>query len=900
MELSAAARAAWGKTGEASRKRSIPAEAWHPLVSHLIDTGNVARWLWREFLPTPFKAQLSDAMPGGAADAERLMCWLAALHDLGKASDFQSKSSLHARLGRRAGLPFSERTQTPHSLVSASALWQLLNAMSWDDPDWPALVLGGHHGAFPGLLWQSVARRALTFEHPGWGPIRGELFEAVTDHFGVKPETWRQVRPAVPLQLCITGAVILADWLASNEELYSYQEPFSRDYPQESAATTTRIRDLIGFRDVWRPDQALAPATAPVFFAARWPAIATPRDVQVKALREAQQATGAGLMIIEAPMGEGKTEAALAAAEVLAVRAGSQGVFVGLPTQATSNQMFTRVGEWLGTQGAQTTVTLAHGKARRQQEYRQLFLPRGVGIDECDGGIVASQWLSGGKKRLLTPVVVGTVDQVLLAGVAARHVALRVLGLVGKVMVVDEVHAYDAYMSVILRRVLSWLGALNVPVVLLSATLPRGVRQELLDAYAGDEVTAADGRTSYPQISWVGRGSSQVRSVPARAESGSPVRLGFVNEPGASPDDVVNTVCGLLTDGGCALVIRNTVGRAQRTWRAFVDKLGSDNVSLAHSRFTTADRRDRDRKLISDFGPKRKRRPSPHVVVATQVAEQSLDVDFDVGVSDLAPVDLLLQRLGRVHRHERKDRRRGLSEPRLLVAGHSVVPDGPPRLPFGSVMVYGEHLLWRTAAALLGRDQINLPQDIPALIEQVYGAEPIGPDTWQWDLRRAADDQQDALDAMRLAARQVILPPPDCGSLADIGNIGEARDEDSPEVQATVRLGPPTVEVILLRATTADGAPEFGLPVSAGDKTEIPLQRRPSEGAVDTILDQAIRLPQQLTNSALEQSFRVRAWSGNPWLSRVRVLLLPPEGPLRMGDRLVTYDSTIGLEDARA
>ncbi|MFC4906877.1 CRISPR-associated helicase Cas3' [Actinomadura gamaensis] len=900
MELSGAARAVWGKTGEASRNKSISAEAWHPLIAHLVDAGHVAGWLWREFLPPRLKSQLAEGMAGDEVEAERLMSWLAGLHDLGKASDFQSKSAWHARLGRGAGLPFSERTKTPHSLVSASALWELLEEYGWDEPEGPALVLGGHHGAFPSPLWQSTARRALTYEHPRWAEVRRELFEAVTDHFGADPAQWRAVRFSVPVQVCLAGAVILADWLASNESLYDYRAPFGDDYLQASAAATERIRELIGLREMWQPDRRLASTAPGTFFPARWPKIATPRDVQVKALHLAQEASGAGLVIIEAPMGDGKTEAALAAAEVLGVHTGAQGIFVGLPTQATSNQMFTRVSAWLGEQDAKTTVALAHGKARRQEEYRQLFLPRGVGIDECDGGITASQWLSGGKKRLLAPVVVGTVDQVLLAGVAARHVALRMLGLVGKVVVIDEVHAYDAYMSTILRRVLSWLGALEVPVALLSATLPRRVRQDLLDAYSGQALKHTTEAPTYPQLSWAARDASHVQVVSARATTGPQVRLDLLDEPGASAGQVVNTVSDLLADGGSALVVRNTVRRAQQTWRAFAEKLGTDAVSLAHSRFTVADRRARDELLVADFGPERKDRPSPHVVVATQVAEQSLDVDFDVGVSDLAPVDLLLQRLGRVHRHARDNRPEAVKRPRLLVAGHAAVPDGPPRVPYGSALVYGEHLLWRTAAALWGRDHIDLPRDIPALIEQVYGTARIGPDCWQRDLRRAAEDHQDVLEAMALAARQIILPPPDCESLAEIGDIGEARDEDDPDVHATVRLGPRTVEVILLRATTSGDAAESGLTVSAGSLLEIPLRRQPSSQAIDTILDQAIRLPQQLTDAALEQSFLVQAWRHVPWLSRARVLLLPPAGPLRMGDRLVSYDPVIGLEDARA
>ena len=224
------------------------------------------------------------------------------------------------------------------------------------------------------------------------------------------------------------------------------------------------------------------------------------RPVQRAAHQLTFTAPGPGLLLIEAPMGEGKTEAALLAAEVVAAKTGAAGLFVGLPTQATTDQMFSRVTDWLRRAASPPTVALAHGKARRNQAYRRL-MPAGVGMDEDAAGLTASQWLAGRKRVLLTPVVVGTIDQLLLAGIASRHVALRFLGLTGKAVIIDEVHAYDAYMSVILGRALAWLGAARVPVILLSATLPAAARRSLLTSYAGTEVGLTG--TGYPLLTWV-------------------------------------------------------------------------------------------------------------------------------------------------------------------------------------------------------------------------------------------------------------------------------------------------------------------------------------------------------------------------------------------------------------
>ena len=900
MDLSTPARAVWGKTAAASA-RPQPADTWHPLIAH----ANVAGQLWERFLSPGLKGRIA-AHTGGEDHAACLLAWLAGLHDLGKGGDFQAKSPLHAKAGRAAGLPYSEKTSTPHALVSAHVLYRLLDQAFWDDPSWAALILGGHHGEFPPPNWREIAHRELTYEAPAWQRIRTELYEAITAYTGAAPAAWRTTHLPLPLQLTLTGTVILADWLASTESLFPYENGLPDNYPALSAARSTRVRQIMGVTDVWRPDPALTTGSTTDLFAARWPAITQPNDVQTQAHHLAAAAAGPGIMVIEAPMGIGKTEAALAAAETLAARCGADGLFVGLPTQATTNQVWTRIRSWLTTQNSRATLTLAHGKAARHDDYRQLLL-RGVG--ECDT-VTASRWLSGGKKRLLAPIVVGTVDQVLLAGIASRHVALRHLGLAGKVVIIDEVHAYDAYMSVILHRVLAWLGAAAIPVILLSATLPASTRTRLLNAYAGTSTTTGDNPPSfYPRITWLDAPAAQAPNQPpsdtpqrtvAAAQAGrtTTAHLEHLDERHDDDSELVAEMRELLAGGGSALVLRNTVRRAQQTWRALTSVFGAEQVTLAHARFTTADRRDRDRRLIDQFGPQQPNRPTPHIVVATQVAEQSLDVDFDVLITDLAPIDLLLQRLGRIHRHTwRTGRPSRLATPRMIIAGQYRYGQRPPRLPWGSTAVYGEHLLWRTAAALRHVTSVNLPAGIRDLIEQVYGTHPIGPPSWQPELDRASAEQADKLAAMENAARQIILPHPTADSLTAIASIGEAHDESHPDVQATVRLGAPTLEVILLRDSHR---PSHAHPVSTGPAPLIPLNAAPSPDLIDVILDQAIRLPASLTDAALTLVTTPAAWTAAPWLSDVRVLRLTTDGgPLKIGDYTVTYDSNSGLTSTR-
>jgi len=920
-----ALRVLWAKT---ARERTAP-DSWHPLLAHMWDSAATADWLW-DWLPPSVKRLL------GGDPARELYRWLAALHDLGKASvAFQTKvpqlAAAVESAGLRCGAPPPDANTAPHGLVSGLALVDALVTRGWriGEAEWLGLLVGGHHGKFPDSDWLAPMKRPAVrlLGGPEWSRAREELLDLVTRELGVDLDAWRGRSVPIAAQLALTGAVILADWLASNEELFPYVgDKLDDRYRDHLGRRAARAAEVLGLRGAWQPDPKLVTAGDPDMLGRTrfgWPL----RPVQRRAVELAAQSDGPGLLLIEAPTGEGKTEAALLAAEVLAARYGQGGIFVGLPTQATANQMFGRVRDWASTSGQVTTIALAHGKAARQEDYRRL-----VRISSVDpevrhgvsaGSVVASEWFAR-KKALLAPVVVGTVDQLLLAGVAGRHVALRHLGLAGKVVVVDEVHAYDAYMSTLLRRVLSWLGAMRAPVILLSATLPSALRRALVSAYAGQEVTESE--PGYPRLLWVdaptgpqadtrttrdflaGRrpqaaGPVRPRTAIETASSARTVAVSMVAEPESAGDEVVATlVADLVRDGGCVLVLRNTVGRAQRTYRALRERLVGAEVSLFHARFTVADRRRLETRLVAEFG-KEGRRPHevPRVVVATQVVEQSLDVDFDALVTDLAPIDLLLQRLSRTHRHDRpKEHRPGrLRTPTMYVVGHEPREGEPPRLPGGTEMIYERYLPWRAAAVLAQRREFSVPGDVPELIEAGYGGDPIGPPEWSTRLSEAHNAL--VAQAARYEAEADVIALQDAlrSQLTSLSRLserdaGEPVDEATPEVQAHVRLGAPTIEVLLLRGTPQGTA----APVSGGP--DVPLDRQPSPDRIDLLLDQAIRPPAQVTRLVHEAAMRPEAWQQTPWLARTPVLLLPSDGgPLELGDYRLHYSTELGLEVSR-
>jgi CRISPR-associated helicase Cas3 len=488
-----------------------------------------------------------------------------------------------------------------------------------------------------------------------------------------------------PTQALLAAIVIMADWIASTAEWFRL-DPLHTAFEQprrpDPARTAARLAD--GWADLELPPRWVAqPVTdARAAFAARFGP--RPRPVQVAAVEIALAQPEPGLVIVEAPMGEGKTEAALLAAEALAARSGADGCFVALPTRATTDAMFSRVLRWMQALPGlpvDTSVVLAHGTANLNDEYRGLLRRawiREVGQDEAG---IAHHWLNGRKRGPLAQFVVGTIDQVLFAGLKSRHLMLRHLGLAGKVVIIDECHAYDVFMSRYLDAVLHWLGAYGTPVVLLSATLPAARRAELVRAYdsgRGAETVALPEDPGYPVVVASGM---PARAVPAGGAARA-VRLDRL------PDDL-DVLAGLLraalAGGGCAVVVRNTVGRVQETADRLVEIFGADEVTVTHSRFLACDRARLDTDLLRRFGPPGPgvERPARHVVVASQVVEQSLDVDFDLMVTDLAPVDLVLQRTGRLHRHDRP-RPAGLEQPRCVLVGVQDWAATPPRAVPGS------------------------------------------------------------------------------------------------------------------------------------------------------------------------------------------------------------------------
>lgn len=880
---------------------------WLSLQQHLDDAQGVAELLVDEWLSAQVRARVGRELPGGVAGVRAVAGWLAGVHDVGKASPaFAVQVKPLAERMRAAGLGLSpllagdvDRRLAPHALVGQIALqeWLVWRGFAKQAATGWAVVVGSHHGVPPerGQVAEAIMRPELV-GGGGWKQVRWQFLDRAECRAlpGGVTEL-RDVRLSKPSQALLTAVVILADWIASSD-LFPLRPIEDLDPVEpDDAVTAARVADAwreLALPRPWRPD---AVDHAPQeLFRRRFCRIESMRAAQVAAVEAARAMAEPGLLVVEAPMGSGKTEAALLAAEVLAEKFGADGCFVALPTQATSDAMFARVRAWVERAAGGASVSLAHGRAHLNDDYQGLLRAgRFARIgDHPEEEAVAHWWLRGRKKAALAAFVVGTIDQVLFAGLKSRHLMLRHLALAGKVVIIDEVHAYDVYMSQYLHRVLQWLGAYRVPVVLLSATLPDARRQELMAAYRGQTPGPPD-HPGYPVVSATG---APARTVPL-PESVVEVSLDRLADDLPALADYLRHH---LDGGGCAAVVRNTVGRVQDTAQFLAEQFGAENVTINHSRFLACDRAAIDRDLLARFGPDGESRPAFHIVVASQVLEQSLDVDFDLMVIDLAPVDLVLQRLGRLHRHRRR-RAPGVTQARCAVVGvedWSAAPITPVR---GSVRVYGRHLLLRAGALLVERATVRLPHDIAPLVQLAYGEEQLGEPEWRADMHAAAVEAHELEQRRVTAAGEFLLDAPEGANLMSWVRAGVGDTDDSARGRGQVRDGLETLEVLVVQQDEDGGLMVVDwAPRHAG--AQIPLDQEVPWPVARTIATCTVRLPPALSHEGvidaviaeLEQNY-VTSFDRHPLLGGQLVLPLDQHRQTVLHGRQLTYDLRRGL-----
>lgn len=843
----------WGKT----RKGSTNYEDFHPVVFHMLDVGNIARGLLSDDTSPRWRHALANAFN---IDVKTLSNWLpyfVALHDIGKVSAaFQALNKQQLMRLKGEGFEF-EPIDIPHSHISQIYIEDALPQVFATNSTIVQIfseALGGHHGRFahPDNDIKS-GRRKLSTEPAQWRSLRQIADSILKDEFlkvdlNLLPDPVN-ISTAV---MAFTGLTILCDWLGSDERYFEISPnmglPLYLENSRQRAAQAVNNSGLIA------ATLSSVPTKTETLFADLMPLRAL--QLAIDDIPE-ELLQFPSLTIIEAPTGEGKTEAALALAHRIAQLNGTEEMYYALPSMATSNQMYGRLQTHLEKRlGLTADVKLVHGQAYLIEENSQAETPT-TSIEPLENGEIKNDseakesisWFNSKKRALIAPFGVGTVDQAELATLNVKHAVLRMMGLVGKVVIVDEVHAYDTYMTTIIERLLGWLASMNTSAILLSATLPKARRQQLAQAYEVHLTLNEEQADAYPSLMVISKNDFHQAS-PAVWQPNRTIELQALHFGDDDAKEKAQWLLNAVANGGCACWIANTVKRAQRIFEALRNIAPPDvDLELLHSQIPLDERQQREERLKSKYGREGKRPNSGKgIVIGTQVLEQSLDLDFDVMVSDLAPMDFLLQRAGRLHRHDRV-RPSHHAIPKLWLnyetQENNELKLGTDRSIYDEFIMRQTHGIL-TEKMLAGHPQIQLPKDYRTLIEAVYSDEPPSEDSPLYDAWLELQSKQ------RIAAqeaRERLLPAPNprdsFASTAAMRIRFEEDENNANWIVAKTRLGERTLNIIPLERDgdfilLNDASERITIRAEASRETQRKLLRRQLRISNQTFIDETI------------------------------------------------------------
>lgn len=915
--------ALWAKKNR--DKNNMP--VWLPLKTHLNDTKEAMAFLWEHWLSDGVKNFIINSIEAEVDDKEDLAkhtaMFLGAVHDIGKASPyFQLKKSFKGDneldgliLEKLKSAGFNDLNKfftADNSGISHQSIGQFILLKRGVNITL-ADIVGAHHGrpvttseiydvTYENHFYQNSD--CLSNMHKTWLSIHDEIFT-----WALKACNFSSANE-LPLisqagQVILSALLIMADWITSNEfyfPLISLSEnELSKNRIQEGLLKWKNDRT-----NMWNPIDIDTNTIYESRFKLNNGERFIPRDAQRRITEAIDKAEDSGIIIFEAPMGMGKTEAALVAVEQLARKTGRTGMFFGLPTQATSNGIFSRVNSWLENlrddMSYKRALRLLHGKAALNEEFANLPKSRNIHEDEEKekNAVTVNDWFSGRKLSILDDFTVGTIDQFLLVALKQKHLMLRHLGFANKVVVIDEVHAYDAYMSVYLYQAIKWMGAYGVPVVILSATLPIERRNKLIESYmvgAGYKFRRLpkpknfDNNEAYPLLTL--NDSDKIFQYD-NFEKTAGINYEVKRLSKGDSVDISSIIAGITSQGVVGIIV-NTVKKAQDLAKFCIDAYGEENVLLLHSLFIATDRYKREKELLDLIG-KDAKRPKFKIVIGTQVIEQSLDIDFDVLITDLAPMDLLLQRMGREHRHKIDDRPEKLKNPKVYILNSTDYD-----FDKSSTYVYDPYLLFRTEYYL--PDKINIPNDISHLVQLVYSEKELILEYNYKDVyNKYSRDFKNKIEHKESDANTYRLQAPEANTISEDKNILEwitysdkTAEKSEVKASAQVRDSEDTIEVIALKK--CEGGYKFfdeeGILNPLDNKTAMRIAqhtiRLPRSIYYGCGIDDVINYLEKYNIENLNE------WSKQSWLKNSLGILFDENNEFRIFDKILHYDTKYGL-----
>ena len=876
----------WGK--------SDALESPYPLVCHLLDTAAAAQVITEQMLPVSMVEAVARHMGAPAAEWTQVTRVLAGWHDFGKAScGFQNADGAACPEWARSSRDTVGTGR--HDRIGAMLVWDRLGQLPARSRMRAAQIVGGHHGLIPLLPAQQMSAfggAAIVDESPPpeLDQARQWLWETLDAQVGALPDV---SLPTPAAAMCLS-VVVLADWIASSRELIEEHQAEaevagfdpSRHYSRALALSTAHMRASGLIAPSRR--RSVSPADLIDDPNPKWTGLQSSID-------ESFDPTAPGIAVICAPTGEGKTEAALIAASRFAAASGRHGLFFAMPTVATAEGLYDRLArcvEKLAPEGESPALRRVHSQSLPAEDDAHVA----VSDDEA-ATRAAAVWMRGTRKSLLAPFGVGTVDQVLLGALRSKHSPMRVLGAATGVLIVDEAHALDPYMRTLLCRSVEWLAALGTPVVILSATLPSKRARELCEAYqagSGEHPDTDVELCGYPSwVAWTAAdGWYAAQSTPRRRWT-----LLIRIDTGTS-DQITQRIAEAALqaaehgEGQCVLVVRSTVAAAQATYRAIrrsaPHMVPGEEVEIIHSRMPRGDRDRRSSEALRRLGPSMQDRPKRHVLVATQVVEQSFDVDFDVLITDPAPLAALLQRSGRVRRHRPPTDGDHVSTTVLWAVNDKNEPDYWSPI-YSRAELMAAHACITSAGTQTERI-IQVPEEVPGLVER---ADIEAEEQFQF----ADDDVDDAaestlaqlvrIDAEKSIASNWVIPPPRAD--APLHKLTGSLDTD--ETHPGTRHQAQSVSVVPCVAS-ADGW-------MLADGTEIGLspERRPTVATIRKVFEASIPVSYPNPAWAGELPRLSGAWNRTP-MAQARVLDVSA-GPYRIGPWHLEVDPQGGLVIAK-
>ena len=720
----------WGK----ARKTENGNIEYHPLVYHSLDVAVVAGEWWEKS-----KAIRNSFIQETGFSERQAKAWVQffiALHDIGKIDiRFQNKvptispyksvqvDTQNYDHGSGGYMWFVQEGQ---DIFNSYSILQKRYMQNW------MAHTAGHHGAIPSVIPNPL---------PSYLPqevknqdflARKQFIQDLANLFlDTEGGVFKNINLSENPPVLLAGFCSVCDWVGSHTNYFEYVKTKEINSVQQDLSLWMKLRS----KNACKALKEFGFLTKVVTSGGMDQIYPDLKPINIQTFVSYLNATP-GLVIMEADTGSGKTEAAIAFASRLLAKGHADSITFALPTQATANAILPRLTSASNKIfKAGQNVILAHGRSPYNEDFKQLIKnsSQQVFAKGNKAGAQCHEWLSLSRKRaFLGQIAVTTVDQVMLSAIKSlKHHFVRAFGIGKSVLIIDEVHAYDSYMYGILKQVIKQQKQAGGSVILLSATLPRYQKRKILEIWSNTGAEDMAETEDYPlvlQVSKVKQGNKkQMKDLAhtftlqkTKNTKVTSIELWLSNDMHLGEDNLKNIAKAVKDKKAKVGVICNLVDDAQ----AIAEKLKEKEIvsDIFHSRYRYKDRMKKEETVIVRYG--KNSRISSSLLVGTQVLEQSLDIDFDWLITFLCPVDLLFQRMGRLHRHL-KERPKGFENPLCSIV-----------LPEKSQQDYGLHskyiyhnkrALWRTQQLLYRKRTLNqgiaFPQAYRTWIEQVYKEE---------------------------------------------------------------------------------------------------------------------------------------------------------------------------------